>query len=189
MSNVTEIRLVLHADADELKKIIESIGIDGSSAVYERLSLTGTGEDDDSLIQDAGIELQVSDMLSIVGLHDWGLHGYTFCSIVKRLRELAPSLREVYLEQFDPLLDYFEVDIWEQDMSSWYQSRVAQAEYANGILSGVHYAVQHKLAEEGKEYPSDIELDLQRDALRHAYNQAATHGWFGFIVERSPLHG
>ena len=119
MSNVTEIRLVLHADADDLKKILKNVGVDGSAAVYESLSLTGTGEDDDSLIQDAGIELFVSDMLSIVGLHDWGLHGYTFCSIVKHLRELAPSLREVYLEQFDSLLDYFEVDIWEQDMSSF----------------------------------------------------------------------
>lgn len=187
MSNITEIRVVLHADAEDLKKIMASVGIDGSAAVYQSLSLLGTPDDDnDGIITDAGTELFLDDMLSIVGLHSWGMYGYTFCEVVSHLREVAPSLREVFLEQFDPLLDYYEVDIWNKNQLNWYHSRIMKTEYANGILFGVHYTVQQKLAEEGKEYPNEVELDLQREALRKAYNQAAANSWFGFDTERIP---
>lgn len=188
MSNVTKIRLVMHADAADLDKIKQAIGIDGSAAVYEEVSLAGTGEDDDSRISSAGVEMQVTGFLAIVGCHDWGVHGYTFCRIVTRMLEIAPSLCVVRLEQFDSLLDYYEVDIWTKDQPSWYQSRVAQAEFANGLLMGVHYVVEQKYQGLLDDI-SEIELDLQREALRHAYAQAAERGWFGFIVERAPLHG
>ena len=190
MSNITELRVVFHADAADLEKIKADIGIDGSVAVYESLSLLGTpNEDNDGIIMDAGIEMQVDGRLSIAGLHSWGVYGYTFCQIVTHLREIAPSLSEVYLEEFDPLLDFFEVDLWSAEESSWYQSRVMQAEFASGLLLGVHYVVEHSIAEEGKEFPTEVELDLQREAMRAAYNQAAKRGWFGFNIDRTPLHG
>ena len=185
MANITDIRMSFRADSADLSKIAALFHLGGEEQP-DAVSLNG--EEEDKELMDPQIEMQVDDLLVITGTHNWGIYGYTFCQMVSRLRDQIPSLRQVKTEQIDTLLDYYEIDLWDIEQVGWYQTRIMMVEYANGILFGVHHVIE-QAEKTGSKIPPDREYELQLEALRSAYNQSAEHGWFGFNVERTPLHG